>query len=110
MQVENYSLIEDYIINRNNLIKIFVLIDCNTNKVVIKLGEKINFLTAKKLFNDGLKDIYVSNESLYGKFLYKNIKQDEEEFKIGTELNETIIQNLIEKKIFKALFSLGIFS
>ena len=77
------------------------VIDSKTKKVVIKLGEKVNFLTAKKLANDGLKEIYVSSESLYGKFLYNSIKFGEEEFKIGTELNETIISNLIENKIYK---------
>ena len=46
------------------------VIDSKTKKTVIKLGEKINFLTAKKLANEGLKEIYVSNESLYGKYLY----------------------------------------
>jgi DNA-directed RNA polymerase subunit beta len=76
------------------------VIDSNTKKVVIKLGEKVNFLTAKKLADDGLKEIYVSNESLYGKFLHKNINKGENDFKIGTELNETIIQNLIENKIY----------
>ena len=75
------------------------VIDAKTNKVVVKANEKINFLTAKKLFSDGLKDIYVSNESLYGKFLHKSIKIGEDEFKIGTEINETIIQNIIENKI-----------
>ena len=44
------------------------VIDAKNNKVVVKLGEKINFLTAKKLSNDGLKEIFVSSESLYGKF------------------------------------------
>ena len=42
---------------------------------------------------DGLKDIYVSQESLYGKFLHKDIKvSDTEEgtFKIGTELNDAL--------------------
>ena len=43
------------------------------DKVLIALGEKINFLTAKKLANEGLKEIYVSNESLYGKYLHKDI-------------------------------------
>ncbi len=76
------------------------VIDSKTKKVVIKLGEKVNFLTAKKLANDGLKEIYVSNESLYGKFLHKDVKIGEEEFKIGTELNDTIIQKFIENKIF----------
>ena len=76
------------------------VIDSKTKKVVIKLGEKVNFLTAKKLANDGLKEIYVSNESLYGKFLHKDIKFGEDEFKIGTELNDTIIQKFIENKIY----------
>ena len=76
------------------------VIDVKSKKVVIKLGEKINYLSAKKIANDGLKEIYVSSESLYGKFLYKNIKIGEDEFKIGTELNETIIQKIIESKIF----------
>ncbi len=77
------------------------VIDSKTKKVVIKLGEKVNYLSAKKLEKDGLKEIFVSSESLYGKHLYNSVKNGEEEFKIGTELNETIIQNLIEKKIDK---------
>ena len=78
------------------------VIDAKTNKVVIKLGEKINYLNAKKLFNDGLKDILVSKQSLIGKFLYTDIKINNEEneiFKIGTELNETIINKIIEANI-----------
>jgi DNA-directed RNA polymerase subunit beta len=78
------------------------VIDLKTGKVVIKLGDKINFLTAKKLSNDGLKDILVSQESLYGRFLHKEIKvSDEEEgiFGIGTELNDTIIKKILEANI-----------
>ena len=41
----------------------------------------------------------VSNESLYGKFLHTDITAGEDTFKIGTELNETIIQKLLEKNI-----------
>ncbi len=79
------------------------VVDAKTGKVVIKLGEKINYLNAKKLSSDGLKDILVSKESLYGKFLHKDIKvKDEEEgtFKIGTEINETIIQQILEANIY----------
>ncbi len=79
------------------------VIDANTGKVVIKLGDKINFLNAKKLSNDGLKNILVSKESLYGKFLHTDIKISDEEggvFKIGTELNETIIQQILDAKIY----------
>ena len=79
------------------------VIDAKTCNVVIKLGEKINYLNAKKLANDGLKDILVSRESLYGKFLHKDIKvsDDEEEgtFKIGTEINDAVIQQILDANI-----------
>ena len=76
------------------------VIDSKNGKVVIKLGDKINFLSAKKLSNDGLKEIIVTTEALYGKFLHKDIIISEEEaFKIGTELNDTILQSIIESNI-----------
>ncbi len=78
------------------------VIDAKNGKVVIKLGEKINFLNAKKLHNDGLKDILVSRESLFGKFLHKDVKVSDETdgvFKIGTELNDTVIQQILDANI-----------
>ncbi|MDC0167623.1 DNA-directed RNA polymerase subunit beta [Candidatus Pelagibacter sp.] len=78
------------------------VVDAKTGEVVIKLGDKINFLNAKKLANDGLKDILVSKESLFGKILHRDIKVNEEEegtFKIGTELNDTIIQQILDANI-----------
>jgi DNA-directed RNA polymerase subunit beta len=78
------------------------VINAKTGEVVIKLGDKINYLNAKKLANDGLKDILVSKESLFGKFLHRNVKVNEEEegnFSIGTELNETIIQQILDANI-----------
>ncbi|WP_435114579.1 DNA-directed RNA polymerase subunit beta [Candidatus Pelagibacter bacterium nBUS_36] len=79
------------------------VIDAKTGEVVIKLGDKINFLNAKKLSNDGLKDILVSRESLFGKFLHRDVKvsDDEEEgtFKIGTELNDTVLQQILDANI-----------
>ena len=76
------------------------IIDAKNKKILIKKGEKINFLKAKKLASDGLKEIYVSNQFLLGKYLIKDVKIGEEEFKIGSELNETIIEKFIEAKIF----------
>ena len=77
--------------------------DSKTGKVVIKLGDKINYLNAKKLVADGLKDILVSQESLYGKFLHQDVKVNDDEedhtFKIGTELNETVLQKILEAQI-----------
>ena len=78
------------------------VIDSKTGKVVIKLGEKINYLNAKKLSNDGLKDILISREALYGKFLHKDVKVNDEAegtFKIGTELNDAIIQEILDANI-----------
>ena len=79
------------------------VIDGKTGNIIIKLGDKISFLNAKKLADDGLKDILVSKESLYGKFLHKDVKvsDDEEEgtFKIGTELNDTIINQTLEANV-----------
>ncbi len=78
------------------------VIDAKTGEIVIKLGDKINFLNAKKLANDGLKDILVSRESLFGKILHRDIKVNDEEegtFKIGTELNDTVIQQILDANI-----------
>ncbi len=79
------------------------VIDSKTGNVIIKLGDKINYLNAKKLAKDGLKDILVNQNSLYGKFLHRDVKvsDDEEEgtFKIGTELNETILQTILNADI-----------
>ena len=85
------------------------VIDVKTGNVVIKLGDKINYLNAKKLAADGLKEILVNKESLYGKYLHRDVKvsEDEEEgtFGIGTEINETIIQKILEANISKIQIS-----
>ena len=76
--------------------------DAKTGEVVIKLGDKINFLNAKKLSNDGLKDILVSRDSLFGKFLHRDVKVNDEEegtFSIGTELNDAVIQQILDESI-----------
>ena len=78
------------------------VIDFKTGKIVIKAGDKINFLNAKKLADNGLKDILVSIDSLYGKFLHKPIKINKDDdgiFEIGTQLNETIVQKILEANI-----------
>ncbi len=75
------------------------VVDAKNNKVLVKAGEKINFLHAKKLEKDGLKQIFVSSESLYGKFLHKDIKIGDDNFKIGTEINDTIINKIIDAGI-----------
>ncbi len=76
------------------------IIDAKTGKIVVKLGEKINFVTAKKLANDGLKEIYVTNPSLYGRFIQKEIVAGDDIFPIGTELDETIFSKIIDANVF----------
>ena len=84
------------------------VLDAKNEKVVIKLGDKINYLNAKKLSNEGLKEILVSNQSLLGKFLHEDINLNNTEneiLKIGTELNETIINKILESNISKIKIS-----
>ena len=76
------------------------IVDAKNKKTIIKKGEKVNFLKAKKLASEGLKEIYVSNQYLLGKYLIKDVKLGDDELKIGTELNETIIEKFIEAKVF----------
>ncbi len=75
------------------------IVDAKTGKTLIKIGEQINFLIAKKFQNDGLKDILVNKDSLYGKFLHQEVSIGEESFKIGTELNETIVQKFLDSNV-----------
>ena len=75
------------------------IIDAKSGKVIVKIGEKINFVAAKKLANDGLKEICLASPSLYGKFIQKEIVVGEEVFLIGTELDETILSKIIGANI-----------
>ena len=60
-------------------------------------------MKAKKLENEGLKEILVSNESLYGKFLHKDLVIGEDTFKIGTEINETILNKILEADLKQSI-------
>jgi len=51
----------------------FALIDAKTGKVVMEEGKKINARTAKKLAEDGLKEILLSEDQLLGKFFANDI-------------------------------------
>ena len=81
------------------------IVDVKNNNIVVKANEKINFLTAKKLANDGLKEIYVSNQSLYGKYLHSDVNIEDEVIKIGTEIDETILDKIIKQNITKLQIS-----
>ena len=76
------------------------IIDAKNNKVIVKLGSGINFIQAKKLFDNGLKEIFLSNEALYGKFLHKEIiLNSETKFPIGTEITEEVLSKTLQENI-----------
>ena len=79
--------------------------DAKNNKIILKVGEKLNFLQAKKLQNDGLKEVLVSNDYLKGKFLHIDCKVGQETFKAGTELNDTIIDKIISENFNTLIIS-----
>ena len=82
------------------------IIDAKTNKVVVKLGSRTNLSQAQKLYDNGLKDIYVSNDAIYERFLHNNLNlSPEESISIGTEITEEILSKIIENNIKTILIS-----
>jgi len=76
------------------------IIDAKTDKIVVKLGSRTNLTEAQKLYDSGLKDIYVSNEAIYERFLHNNISLgSEENISAGTEITEEVLTKIIEKNI-----------
>jgi len=76
------------------------IIEASSGKIVVKAGEKLNFLQAKSYFDKGLKEVLVNKESIYGKFLHTKISLDNNEIlPIGTEINEDIISKLLSNNI-----------
>ena len=82
------------------------IIDFKTNKIVVKSGSRIDFIEAKKLSDKGLKEILISNESLYGTYLHNDLTiNPEETYNIGTEINEEILDKIIKQNINKISIS-----
>ena len=80
------------------------IIDSKTNKIVVKAGSKINFLNAQKLFAGGLREILVSNDFIYGKYLHRAIIfNDNENTSIGSEINKEILDKVINSNV-KTIF------
>ncbi len=68
--------------------------------MVVKLGSRTNLLQAQKLYDNGLKDIHVSNDAIYGRFLHNNIRlNSEDNISVGTEITEEILAKIIESNI-----------
>ena len=75
------------------------LIDAKTGKVALEAGKKVTARQAKKLAEDGLKDLLYTDEELYTHYLAEevvNMETGEIVAEAGAELNEELLEKLKE--------------
>ena len=75
------------------------LIDAKTKDVVVEAGRKITPRLAKKLVEEGLKELFLTNEDLYGSYVAEelvNPKTGEIYAEAGDEIDEALMTGLIE--------------
>ncbi len=74
----------------------FDLVDAKNNKKVLSKGEKLNFIIAKKLEEKNLKEIFVTNDELIGKYTSKDLVDQNKNIFLpsGSDLNEESIDKI----------------
>src|SRR5688572_6453420 len=75
------------------------IIDAKSGNVVAKAGEKVTARLAKKLADEGLKELLVSDEDLYGRYLAQdivNMDTGEIHGEAGEELEAKLVAKLRE--------------
>ena len=80
------------------------LVNAADGKIVLKAGDKLNARTAKKLFDDGLKEVYLETAELYDKGLYLsddlvNMETGEIILEAADELTEEALLKIEEAKL-----------
>ena len=78
------------------------LINSDDGKKILKNGSKINFAIAKKLYDEGLKNILVSSDYFLGKYIKNNllIPSTKEIFlKSGSSILQENLDQIIELNI-----------
>ena len=78
------------------------LIDADTNKLVLQAGQKVTPRMAKKLAQDGLKNVVVSQRDLLGKFLANsafNSSTGQLICPLGEEITEDVLQAIENGKV-----------
>jgi len=78
------------------------LINSEDQKLVLKKGSKINFVIAKKLYDDGLKNVGFKTDYFLGKYIKNNLEktQDKEVFlKSGSQLDQESLDKILENNI-----------
>ena len=86
----------------NNIRLTFDLVDAKDHSVKKKSGSRISLDEAKKLKQDGLKELFFSNQSIIGKYLAEDIINEstgEIFFESGDEITEKDLENLEKKNI-----------
>jgi len=83
------------------------LIDASTGKKILSKGDKINVVIAKKIFNEGLKNILVTSDYFIGKYL-KNDLIDPTTNEVFLKLGSTIDQETLDKILKKNIVTLTI--
>ena len=78
------------------------LINSTDAKIVLKKGSRINFIIAKKIYDDGLKNILVSADHFLGKYVKNNL--------FDTTANEIFLKSglLIEQESLDKIMKLNI--
>ena len=78
------------------------LVDTNNDKRVLKKGSKINFAIAKKLFDEGLKNVLFTSDYFLGKYIKNNITNpinNEIFLKSGSAIDQENLNNISEYNI-----------
>ena len=78
------------------------LVDAKTGKVAIEAGRKVTARLANKLAEEGLKDLLVKDEDLYGRYLAQdilNMETGEIYGEAGEEIEEKLLQTLKDLKL-----------
>jgi len=80
------------------------LINSDGQKIALKKGSKINFVIAKKLYDDGLKNIAFTSDYFIGKYIKNDLlnPNDNEIFlRSGSLISQENIDKILEYKISK---------
>jgi len=78
------------------------LVDTNNGKSILKKGSKINFAIAKKLFDEGLKNVLFTSDYFLGKYIKNNISNpinNEIFLKSGSAIDQENLNNISEYNI-----------
>src|SRR5665811_396992 len=75
------------------------LVDAKTGKVAIEAGRKVTARLANKLADEGLKELLIKDEDLYGRYLAQdivNLESGEIYGEAGEEIEEKLLETLKE--------------